>query len=1123
MRETTVGARVESVLAQRGERFGCRIRQVIGLLLLFACAHISLAEGGGRIVTENLTLTEDLTVDGTLTISNATVNLNGRKLTVRGLAGNGVIAARTLPAAYEELAYIESDTVGQQYIDTGVVPTPEAKIEADIAYLGETTKGTWTAVAAASNAGNEQNCGLWVWYVSATKNVWSVLYHKYNTNSGKQVIGNERCQVVASWKSGSQSITVNGGSGATAARKINATTPHALFLPAQNQNGKALPTPLRIYSVKLSKPVTKLVRDYHPARRLSDGAVGLYDTVNNTFSPSLQGAFTAGPAVGRGGGELHLDIVAGVMTNSTVLISNVVTLVKTGAGEYRSMKDQMRRRGGLVVKEGRVSSTLQYGFGYWGTPLAIERGGQVVINGVNWTLNGCHATIAGEGPDGNGAIYGNSGIGNGYNKTFITSLSLSDDALVKSTGMDAFNLCNNNDTLDVTLNGKTLTLSGTGRIIAWSVAVKDRGTLVADVSPGNNPGSNCLYPLAGGISAPLADFVVPAGRALGGEAPVVVSNLTFGGVWAPASAKAAVTVLGRYTPLPTMTAPPAMLLGDAGHLAPVVDLSRYETACSVGNITIAQGATVTVDVGPRTVSVGDCLMTWTAPPDISVSFGLVGEGWTAAERRIALSARSDGLYVKTTDNPAYAELTVGDGTWRFFLADGTPYPDTWTQGVTSDMKVYFDSYDEYVAIQEKGVSPAAFVMTGLSIPEGVTLVDMRSGINFFLGDDVVIDVAGCTLLLPAGIVGGTKPFTVTSSRPGGALVVEVADEGLLENTALSLTGALTLIKRGGGIFVSRLPQTYSGGTVVEAGTIRPPDPAYQNDLTFSGDSFTAFGTGTLRVSAGATFDLRANDGYRDAVVLDGGTLTSSGPYAMTTRAPAGSGFGALTADSFLTVPRGIVFGAQGGFTDLGGHTLTVSVVNKVNEDLHLRASPTNGTVVFVGGRILKVDGNLAMRSTTLELNLPLDLTAVIEVRDYISSYREPYMRGTGRLNVYGSFTPKTDKFFNCTLQDGAVLDLSQRSSVFATPCSLASDWGRSASVAFAETASITVNLDGRADLKALTLSESPYVMSWPQQALPGEGVTFTLDAATARRGYRLKKTPQGLLLSRAPGLIVVVH
>jgi hypothetical protein len=201
----------------------------------------------------------------------------------------------------------------------------------------------------------------------------------------------------------------------------------------------------------------------------------------------------------------------------------------------------------------------------------------------------------------------------------------------------------------------------------------------------------------------------------------------------------------------------------------------------------------------------------------------------------------------------------------------------------------------------------------------------------------------------------------------------------------------------------------------------------------------------------------------------------------------------------------------------------VSVVNKVNEDLYLRASPTNGTVVFVGGRILKVDGNLAMRSTTLELNLPLDLTAVIEVRDYISSYREPYMRGTGRLNVYGSFTPKTDKFFNCTLQDGAVLDLSQRSSVFATPCSLASDWGRSASVAFAETASVTVNLDGRADLKALTLSESPYVMTWPQQALPGEGVTFTLDAATARRGYRLKKTPQGLLLSRAPGLIVVVH
>ncbi|MBQ4200289.1 MAG: hypothetical protein II649_10465, partial [Kiritimatiellae bacterium] len=58
-------------------------------------------------ISTDYVLNDDLTVDGTLTVaSGATVDLNGHKLSVKGLAGAGSITDSN--QSYELLDYIES-------------------------------------------------------------------------------------------------------------------------------------------------------------------------------------------------------------------------------------------------------------------------------------------------------------------------------------------------------------------------------------------------------------------------------------------------------------------------------------------------------------------------------------------------------------------------------------------------------------------------------------------------------------------------------------------------------------------------------------------------------------------------------------------------------------------------------------------------------------------------------------------------------------------------------------------------------------------------------------------------------------------------------------------------------
>ena len=1060
-----------------------------------ASAMAALPSLADTNITEQVILTEDAdwTSLGAVNIAaGAGIHLNGRNLSVAGFSGSGSIYSSTLPPGYAVLEYVEA--TGAQYIDTGVSSRTDnsgsVKVVADISYEGGDAI-TYTPLLGASNP-NSNVVGLWI-SPSSSKNYWTICNNDIWLTGGLVVSG-RRQSIVATWKTKYQNISTNGVANVLNQANTKANTvSYSMYLPARNNGGTANEKgKFKMYSVKIYRPDTTLVRDYVPAKRLSDNAVGFYDKVSNTFFASAtETAFVEGPEVERSGGELRINVASGTFQNSTVAISNSVKVVKFGAGLYRSSKTQSYT-GGTLVSGGNVQSTVEHGFGAAGSAFSISNA-RVDIEGRNNTLKDYDVTIEDAGTA--EVIQGAARItgGSGYEKSFLKSLTLSGDASIGVWQEDAFGLTHNTGSIQpftLTLNGHTLTIQGNSRLCANLVTVSDEGTINVRQSAGTS--KTQFYP-RGVLNAPLVTLDIGENAMMNGDNGFVVSNLVFSGTGGSRST----TVLGRYSPKVNSSLP-TVVLGDATHHATTLDLGSVSAAIS--GVSFVRDSTITVDVGSRTVNVGNKLVSWSSDsaPDISVSFLLTGEGWTALEREIALVARGDGLYVKTTVAPTYATLDVANDEWQFFAADGTPYPDEWTGGVTSDMQVRFSSYEEYVAIKAKGVSPSMFIMTGFTMPEGLGEVDATVGMVYQFDEGIVIDIKGNSLKLPSSMMFGDKAFTVTSSVAGGEVVIDVPS-GTSRNTSMTLAGSLKVTKKGAGTFVSALSQTYTGGTDVEAGTVCPPDSPADNNYTYSGDTFAAFGTGPVNVLTGAAFDVRGNYGYTN-VVLKGGTIANT-LRSMGQTAKPGVFVASLADDdtSYFNMYFGgdaskysTIYGKAGLATDLGGKTLEITVWN----NLSIRSALTNGTLVAneKNGWFM-FDSALDMRTTTFDCQVALQVNANVQLGEYIHRTDTPYMRGGSKLYVHKRFCPVAEThFFNCQLMDGSMLDLSQRETVFTAHC--VNDLNAGIAVSYEDNATIKVKLGER------KVRNGTKIVSWTTK--PTNNVKFVAAEDERRRDFAIK-------------------
>ncbi len=894
------------------------------------------------------------------------------------------------------------------------------------------------------------------------------------------------------------------------------------------------------------------------------------DVTVDLASHSLTLAHAAGTGTitdTAGGGELHFNVAGGAtVENSTLTFAGQMKLVKDGAGTFVGTKANQPYTGGTVANAGWLKQGAYSGA--WGPHKSLitickdenaDTGAGFDWNGM---VNGQSTTaysfkIAGTGPDGDAAMKTSVNFGNNnyWNANYIADMELDGDATVKAClthgnvyGFEYLNAFGHN----LVMNGHTLTVAAGDAFAFRGVTVTGGGTIVSVPDTSSDKGMRRLsfYGEASDLSTTTLDVHDRCGLNL--EKDVTVKDFidrrtlqwndgtsANNKVTADADSTAGILfVVGRFQPHSTNLWS-RVTLGDATHLSPTFDLSLLDGTFeepAVGDIVLnfADGANVNVDVGSRAVAVGDKLISWRGMPDCSFTLVYSGE-----ERPIEAVARTDGLYVKSSIVPAYAmlDMTAQTPDWVFYDVNGNVVPD-WDEGVTAEMQVRFASYEEYVAVRAKNVSPFEFLLTGsFTLPEGSGTCDMSGGFDFTPGPGVTIDVAGRKLVLPDSMVAGVSPFTVTSSVAGGELEVTVVNGATITNTAMTLTGSLKLTKKGAGTFVgAKADQTYTGGTFIDAG------------IAQSGADTGAWGAtkALITVADGAAFDWAAkvNTAYNFNAIGTGtdgfgavistvnivghdhdiiGDMTLSGDTAISS-----CGAGNNQWDCFG-------FNYQGGgathMLTMNNHTFTAYVTDRIA----FRGVQTVGAGTIVvqpkpgvefGYKQLSLYGASSdLSSVTLDLRegTAINVEAASKVGSFIDGRKVHGVGNNALLTVLDRFQPTGTNTLLKTIQLGDATHLSPTLDLG----SVTGTYTRgSYTLSYPSGATVTVNLAGtRTDLPAIARTKDEngkrcgYVLTWASKPA---NVAFALNEASKQGGYKLEATDTGLLLKRYIGLKIIV-
>ena len=246
---------------------------------------------GGVKIGEGLTITEE----GVLSATASTVYNAGKGISITK-------GSHKIPVEYQEIEYIES--TGDAIFDTGYLVNPSTVIDMDcIVY--ESSKADWQFLYGSRSST----------YDTAT--VFGFVVRNYHKGYVPEL-----------WISGEQlgtSSTFPYNERTILKQNMNELTwyPVSTEVPVTITGTGSLPTSsttlavsgfkdgstytfgpkCRIYSLKISD-VNGVTRDYVPCYRISDGVVGLYDLINDTFRYSATStAFISGPVVSDSGGS----------------------------------------------------------------------------------------------------------------------------------------------------------------------------------------------------------------------------------------------------------------------------------------------------------------------------------------------------------------------------------------------------------------------------------------------------------------------------------------------------------------------------------------------------------------------------------------------------------------------------------------------------------------------------------------------------------------------------------------------------------------------------------------------------------------------------------------------------
>ena len=695
----------------------------------------------------------------------------------------------------------------------------------------------------------------------------------------------------------------------------------------------------------------------------------------------------------------------------------------------------------------------------------------------------------------------------------------------------------------INLKGHTLTISLQDKL-EWKPSSITIGTIL--ICKGT-------LTVVGNVSDSSANLTMTdtAGLSLGAYEYVVndyIANST-----GSLSGTGALKVSGTFTPSSDNFYPCTMMDGST------IDLSGKTSTWSLTNasgdgVKFAARATVTIDVGARTIAAKDKIVDWPEGTEYSGrTFVLKANGGISEDLELQVSATgltvaARGAKVPTATWTGAIDSDAGKaGNWSWEnVPEPTPgvapidpskmLPGPSTAVVIPWAKLATFNWSEdiaYATIEFSGDKPTeTVVLNGDRDWRGLGALDVP----------FALDLNGHKLyiVLPEG--SSANETEVTSTAEGGELHATVATDKVHDNTSVALTGNLSLIKEGPGAFVAtKYPQTYTGETIVNEGTLRAADGANVNADSTTAVTNSPFGASrTITVGPEGVLDPRGSYswGYH-TVNLDGGAISntiertglSSDQYGASMSNPFNPDINLMQTSVFATEKT---FNYQGKIFPNGnklriwianGQTLVWNPNDKSSADIEVVSGGFLRT--FSHGPVKTPNCSLVMAGGALYIG------GVFEVSNYwasssVSLYKYDARKASddedvAYLKVYGSFRPETDVFFACSIQDGASIDLSGKTSVWSTQTSatavqVTSEYkGMKSDVTFADRAKVTIDVGSR-EFRGET-----QIVSWSEGSkVSAAGAKFVLSSAAKTRGYRLTRDENGLYVGRT-GFVLLIQ
>ena len=563
----------------------------------------------------------DLT--GLTAVYTGRVDLCGHSLRMSEFAGNVTITDTA--AGYQKLEYIESTAGGYQCINTGyaVAVGDEISMRFNLAAsqklqwhcpFGSIDVNTgWTYLRTANGP---DNLPRYQW-----GGAYAVGTSAFPRATLVQLVAQGR---TASWRwSDAEGEHVDGVTLTGTFDPRPGVAPLALFTENGSQavNGfkrdDGVHTAMKLYSCTIKSSNGTLQRDFVPARRLSDNAIGLLDQVQGVFYTNAgAGSFLAGPMRPTdGAGEFHLVVPQGqAFSDRSLALEGTVKLVKEGLGTYIADRGAQSYSGGTDIAEGTflcVTSGANGRYGMGGE-VTVREGATLDFDGwgnqheVTFILDG-------------GTIRSMTTRGQ-ESSAFIQNMILTADSRLEGQSFGFVGLNWGAATLE--MNDHDLVVDATGRIFFGNLTVTGGGRIIGKTGGtfrlgGNNDEAGGRY-----VHAPSTTLDIRETMTLTVMSDDVVfrnyastyqnnwdtgtNALHVAGVFAPGSAQWHSTMLASGA---------------------TIDLSRQTGSWSVqctfpgnqaiGSLIMEDGATIYLEFGDRKLRQDEPIIAWdeTTRPD----------------------------------------------------------------------------------------------------------------------------------------------------------------------------------------------------------------------------------------------------------------------------------------------------------------------------------------------------------------------------------------------------------------------------------------------------------------------------------------------------------------------------